>query len=354
MSSQTDDRLLKLSHWCADKLTQIIGRPIRRDLEAIPSDAGCRRYFRAYSDDLALATKGKSWIAVDAPPEYENCRSFVTIANSWRRQGLRTPDVLSVDYGRGYMLLEDFGNKLMQHSLEKQTVNTLYEKALKNLLILQQMRIHEMCPLPEFDATMLNREMELFPKWCLKELLGMTIGQDVRALLDDLFNRLTTSAQAQPQTPVHRDYHSRNLMILPEGLGIIDFQEAVIGPATYDLASLLRDCYIDWPQAQVYRWMESFRIRSDVLSVYDQTTVTRWFDWIGAQRHIKVLGIFARLSLRDNKLDYLKELPRVFAYLLWVCDRYPELTKQADWLRSDIQPQFAKRAWWYDYQLNNE
>ncbi|MCK5893152.1 MAG: phosphotransferase [Endozoicomonadaceae bacterium] len=354
MSSQTDDRLLELSRWSADQLTQIVGHPIRRDLEAIPSDAGCRRYFRAYSDDVALVTDDKSWIVVDASPEYEDCRSFVTIANSWRCQGLRTPAVFAVDYDRGYMLLEDFGNEIMQYSLDEKTVSPLYEEALKNLLILQKVRINEVCPLPEFDAIMLNKEMELFPQWCLKELLGMTIGQDTRALLDDLFHQLTASAQAQPQIPVHRDYHSRNLMVLPEGLGIIDFQGAVMGPATYDLVSLLRDCYIDWSQSQVYRWMESFRMRSDVLAVHDQATVTRWFDWIGVQRHVKVLGIFARLSLRDGKSDYLKELPRVFAYLLWVCDRYPELARQADWLRSDIQSRFAKLAWWYDYQLNDE
>ena len=172
----------------------------------------------------------------------------------------------------------------------------------------------------------------------------MTIGPAEQALLDALSEQLISSALEQPQVPVHRDYHSRNLMVLPEGLGIIDFQGAVLGPATYDLASLLRDCYIDWPQTQVYQWLEDFRGCSEVLSVHDAATVRRWFDWIGAQRHIKVLGIFARLWLRDGKPDYLQDVPRVFAYLLWVCDHYPALAGQADWLRNEVQPRLAQQT----------
>ncbi len=354
MPRQTDNRLLELSRWCADELNQVAGHPIHKNLEAVSGDASYRRYFRAHSDEPAQIPDAKTWIAVDAPPEHEDCRPFVAIANSWQRQGLRTPGVLSVDYGRGYMLLEDFGNEVLQFSLDDKTVSHFYDKALADLRLLQQTRIPDEYPLPAYDSAMLRREMELFPEWCLKQLLGMTIGPAEQALLDALSEQLISSALEQPQVPVHRDYHSRNLMVLPEGLGIIDFQGAVLGPATYDLASLLRDCYIDWPQTQVYQWLEDFRGCSEVLSVHDAATVRRWFDWIGAQRHIKVLGIFARLWLRDGKPDYLQDVPRVFAYLLWVCDHYPALAGQADWLRNEVQPRLAQQTWWQDYRLTDE
>lgn len=354
MPCQTDHRLLELSRWCTDELNRMIGHSLQKNLEAVSGDASHRRYFRVYSNEPDQISVAKTWIAVDAPPGHEDCRPFVAIANSWRRQGLRTPEVLSVDYERGYMLLEDFGNLLLQYSLNDQTVNHFYSQALADLHLLQQTGIPDEYPLPTCDSAMLRREMDLFPEWCLKRLLGMTPGKPEQRLLETLSGHLVTSALEQPRVPVHRDYHSRNLMVLPDGLGMIDFQDAILGPATYDLVSLLRDCYIDWPQAQVYRWLEDFRTCSAVLSGHDATTVRRWFDWIGAQRHIKVLGIFARLWLRNDKPDYLQDMPRVLACLLWVCDHYPVLAEPADWLRREVQPRLAQQTWWQDYRLTDE
>ena len=183
------------------------------------------------------------------------------------------------------------------------------------------------------------------------KIAELSLSEDEQNLLAELFQLLTASAQAQPYVPVHRDYHSRNIMMLPDGLGLIDFQDAVLGPVTYDLVSLLRDCYIDWPQAKVYRWLDSFAGKSEHLQGVDKEQLYQWFDWMGAQRHIKVLGIFVRLWLRDGKAGYLKDIPRVFAYLNWVCGRYSSLDSAGLWLREQILPRLQKQDWWQDYRL---
>lgn len=360
-SSATDSRYTELDSWCSTQLSKVLGNPTNRDLQSVSGDASFRRYYRAHTEN------NTSFIAVDAPPQTENCQSFVAIAHSWRQQGLRTPTVHSVDMGRGYMLLEDFGDTLLYSTLDNSRKSTravgsaaqpsnierIYDSALDSLLTLQKTQPPENYPLPPYDEARYLTELNIFPEWCLQKLLGMTLAEDEQNLLDDLFQKLTASALAQPQVTVHRDYHSRNIMILPDGLGLIDFQDAVLGPITYDLASLLRDCYIDWPQSVVYQWVRSFAERSEHLRPLDRDQIYQWFDWMGTQRHIKVLGLFVRLWLRDGKAGYLRDLPRVYAYIAWVCGRHPELQEASRWLTSEVLPRLQQQAWWHDYQLEN-
>ncbi|WP_281647573.1 phosphotransferase [Parendozoicomonas sp. Alg238-R29] len=351
-SECADSRYSELDNWCSERLSAELGRHKQSGLKTVSGDASFRRYFRAHT------ASETSFIAVDAPPEHEDCVPFISIAKSWREQGIRTPAIHSVDVGRGYMLLEDFGDKLFYSSLEeylveKRSVERLYVSAMEALLALQKTVVPDDYPLPLYDEQRLRNEMQLFPEWFLKQLLKVEISEDEATLLSSLFTQITHSALEQPLVPVHRDYHSRNIMMLPDGLGLIDFQDAVLGPVTYDPVSLLRDCYIDWPQSQVYQWLDRFAERSPYLENVDNEQLHQWFDWMGAQRHIKVLGIFVRLWLRDGKNGYLKDLPRVYAYFRWVCERYSEFAETSLWLKEDIEPRLQKQSWWQDYKLKN-
>ncbi|WP_196221551.1 aminoglycoside phosphotransferase family protein [Sansalvadorimonas verongulae] len=347
-----DDRYSELDNWCSEQLSITLGRSKSTALESVSGDASFRRYFRAQT------ANNTSFIAVDAPPEHEDCKRFTSIARSWRAQGVRTPAVHSVDVGRGYMLLEDFGDQLLyssldQYRVEGRRVDKLYVSAMASLLALQSTHVPEDYPLPTYNAERLQAEMSLFSQWCLQTLLQMELGDDEQALLNELFDKITVSALEQPTVPVHRDYHSRNIMMLPDGLGLIDFQDAVLGPVTYDPVSLLRDCYIDWPQSQVYQWLDKFAGQSPHLQGVEKEKLYQWFDWMGAQRHIKVLGIFIRLWQRDGKTGYLNDIPRVFAYLQWVCERYSELADAGQWLKEEVAPRLGKQSWWQDYRLVN-
>ena len=349
----TDDlRYTELDNWCSEQLASTLGRSQHSVLKSVSGDASFRRYFRTQTEN------NNTFIAVDAPPESEDCNRFASIARSWRDQGLRTPAVHSVDAGRGYMLLEDFGDKLLYSSLdayrvEEGRVDKLYVSAMESLLALQSTTVPEDYQLPEYDSDRLQMEMQLFLQWCLNGLLKMELADDEQNLLNDLFGKITGSALAQPTVPVHRDYHSRNIMMLPDGMGLIDFQDAVLGPVTYDPVSLLRDCYIDWPQARVYQWLDKFAEKSPHLQDVDKGQLYQWFDWMGAQRHIKVLGIFIRLWQRDGKTGYLKDIPRVFAYLSWVCGRYSALADASFWLKEEVATRLSKQPWWQDYRLKN-
>ncbi|CAM3543101.1 aminoglycoside phosphotransferase family protein [Parendozoicomonas haliclonae] len=365
-SGHPDNRFAELDIWCTEALQTVLGRDQHSGLKSVSGDASFRRYFRTEVANDA------SYIVVDAPPASENCKAFVAIANSWRQQGVRTPAVHSVDLERGYMLLEDFGDTLLYSGLQQPAlgdhniavqaveqgeirahVQNLYTTAIDALLALQSTQVPEEYPLPAYDAERLNMEMGLFPEWCLRQLLGMELAEDEQNLLQNLFQRFTQSALEQPIVPIHRDYHSRNIMMLPDGLGLIDFQDALMGPVTYDPVSLLRDCYIDWPQARVYEWLNHFAARSPHLQSVPKEQLYQWFDWMGAQRHIKVLGIFVRLWLRDGKTGYLKDLPRVYAYVRWVCNRYSELDDMRCWLDSEVLPRLQQQNWWQDYQLKD-
>lgn len=320
-----------LRHWLQDELKLPL-----EDLQPASSDASFRRYFRVFLPD------GLTRIAMDAPPPQEDTRPFVRIAAQLRGLGLNAPVVHAAEPEQGFLLLDDLGQQAYLSCLDAESVNALYGDAMQALLQLQQ------CPddgsLPRYDAVLLRNEMQLFVDWFLQRHLGLDLETDVG--LESVFARLVESAQAQPQVCVHRDYHSRNLMRLAQGNpGVIDFQDAVWGPITYDLVSLLRDCYIDWPRAQVEDWVCHYHqnalaagLLQDHPQAQDPAQFLYWFDWMGVQRHLKAIGIFARLHHRDGKSGYLGDIPRTLSYVREVSGRYPELAPLHAFIAQIVDP----------------
>jgi aminoglycoside/choline kinase family phosphotransferase len=285
------------------------------------NDASFRRYFR-------VCHEGATHIVMDAPPDKENSRSFITIAHAFKKLGLQTPEVLDADLKQGFLLLTDLGTRQYLAELNKTNVGALYDDALDALLRLQIGGDAKTVLLPYYDTQLLHQEMELFRDWFLIQHLQLPINQTEQGILDKIFALLASNAQAQPQVWVHRDYHSRNLMVTEHANpGVLDFQDAVIGPVTYDLVSLLRDCYISWPHSWVNEWALDYqrKLQEHGLLKTDDATFLRWFDLMGVQRHLKAIGIFARLNLRDGKPGYLKDIPRTLTYILEVSARYPQL-----------------------------
>ncbi len=296
------------------------------------SDASFRRYFRvesAQNNGFLGKFEASSLIAMDAPPDKEGTKSFITISEVLENADLQAPRVLASDIKQGFLLLTDQGTQLYLDALNLENVDALYADALKALLIMQRDISCEKLVLPPYDNALLLREMDLFRDWYLKSYLNLPLSSRNQTELDNIFQLLADSAVAQPQVFVHRDYHSRNLMVSGENNpGILDFQDAVIGPVTYDLVSLLRDCYIAWPRDQIEQWALDYlhqAVDAGVLSPQSESDFLRWFDWVGVQRHLKAVGIFARLHLRDGKDGYLADIPRTLAYVKDVSGRYPEL-----------------------------
>lgn len=316
------------------------------NLQSLNGDAGFRRYFRLAGKDEACTAF--PLLAVDAPPTTEDSAQFVALAQYLRHHGVRTPRVFAADMVQGFLLVEDFGDGLLQAALQPDSATVLYGEALLTLLALQQAPDNVLL-IPRYDQALLRRELDIFREWFVQHLLEYSLDLTEHQLLDAMFHKLEASALQQPQVLVHRDYHSRNLMLCKSGaLGVIDFQGALWGPCTYDVVSLLRDCYLRWPEADVRRWALGYgnmAMDVGVLPEVDTQTYLRWFDWMGLQRHIKVLGIFARLSLRDNKPGYLTDLSRVIGYVLAVSATYPELTEFVDWFRARLLPLAEKKAW---------
>lgn len=321
-----NDREQLLVEW----LGTVLPAPLARIAPA-SSDASFRRYFRVWYDD-------QTRIVMDAPPDKEDCRPFIAIAQALRELGLNAPEILGQDLDRGLLLLTDLGSRPYLAELDARSVTGLYGDALQALARLQVGGDLDSPLLPPYDAALLLREMELFREWFLGRQLGLALREDEQRILDRAFALLAASALEQPQVWVHRDYHSRNLMITDLGNpGVLDFQDAVVGAVTYDLVSLLRDCYIAWPRRQVESWALEHRARLRALGMSgleDADQFLRWFDLMGAQRHLKAVGIFARLNLRDGKSGYLHDIPRTLAYLLEVASRYPELAELGELLRS--------------------
>jgi aminoglycoside/choline kinase family phosphotransferase len=335
-----DQRQVELTAWVTRAFEQL-GVDLAPDwrLTPVSGDASFRRYFRVYSHNL-------TWVAVDAPPETEDSRQFVEIARAWAPLNIHVPRIHACDLTHGFMLQSDLGDTLYLDVLDASNADALYAKALVSLTHIKQcVMLGRGAELPRYDAKMLTFEMGLFREWFVEQLLGLELDATEVALLDQLFSALADSALAQPQVCVHRDFHSRNLMVSRETTpGVIDFQGAVIGPVTYDLVSLLRDCYIDWPPAKVYEWMARFGqvlARAGLMETYDDELFRSWFDLMGMQRHLKALGIFARLKLRDGKPNYLVDVPRTLGYIQQVADAYPEFDAQAQWLRQRLIPAMA-------------
>ncbi|HEY7987196.1 MAG TPA: phosphotransferase [Methylophilaceae bacterium] len=284
------------------------------------ADASFRRYFRATFDDR------ETLIVMDAPPEHEDCKPFIRIAQLFGTAGANVPQVLAQDLDRGFLLLTDLGATTYLTALNMDNADRLYRDAVNALVTIQ--RASQPGVLPEYDEALLTRELQLFPDWYIAKHLGVEIKPAQQAVLTQTFALLNRNILAQAQVYVHRDYHSRNLMLCENNPGILDFQDAVYGAITYDLVSLLKDAYISWEEEQLLDWAIRYweQARKAGLPVpQDFGEFYRDFEWMGAQRHIKVLGIFARLYHRDGKDGYLKDMPLVMAYLRKVCERYIEL-----------------------------
>ena len=288
--------------------------PLRR----ASNDASFRSYWRTHSAD-------RSWIVMDAPPDREDIRPWLDVAARLARAGLHVPEIQAADAERGFVLMEDLGDRTLLPALTLTTVDGHYDDAMAAIVAMQ--RHADTDGLPEYDEARLVAEMELMPEWFLQRHLGMAIECEQWDVVESAFRALVDNATAQPQAFVHRDYHSRNLLLTDrDNPGIVDFQDAVRGPVTYDLVSLLRDCYIAWPEERVQAWAEAFRQRlADAgVRVPPPAAFLRAFDLMGLQRHIKVLGIFCRLWYRDGKAGYLQDLPLVWRYVREVGGRHPE------------------------------
>lgn len=319
-----NDRELLLLNW----LSTVLPTPLARIAPA-SGDASFRRYFRVWYDS-------QTSIVMDAPPDKEDCRPFVAIGNAMHGLGLNVPEVLAADLDQGLLLLTDLGEQQYLAALDEHSVANLYGDALDALAHLQVRGDPGTALLPPYDSALLHREMELFREWFLGRQLGLNLSEAEQRILDHSFAVLADNALEQPRVWVHRDYHSRNLMVTEAGNpGVLDFQDAVVGAVTYDLVSLLRDCYIAWPRERVESWALEHRQRlraAGMQGLDDADQFLRWFDLMGVQRHLKASGIFARLNLRDGKPGYLLDIPRTLGYILAVAPRYPELAGLRDLL----------------------
>ncbi len=301
-------------------------------LESASADASFRSYWRTRH-------AGRSWVVMDSPPAQEDPRPWLEIGTRLSAAGLHVPAVQAQDLAQGFLLIEDLGSQLYLPALNDNTVDALYDDAMDALLRMQ--RDVDTAGMQPYDHAFLQRELEIMPEWFLRRHLGYTPECEEWDVLESAFTVLLKNALEQPRCFVHRDYHSRNLLITASNSpGIIDFQGALFGPITYDLASLLRDCYIVWDRARVEAWAESYRRRLQatrlIAADIDRERFLRWFDLVGLQRHIKVLGIFCRLYYRDGKHGYLDDLPRVYAYVVDVAGRYPELADFVALLRRHV------------------
>lgn len=315
IEQQQDIRQQQLGEWVAAVLQHSEFK-----LSIASADASFRRYFRVHLADYTL-------IAMDAPPLQENCEPFIRIASLFGQAGLNVPKVIAQDLHLGFLLLNDLGDVTYLSQLNQETASALYQDANMALIKLQLASNPDV--LPNYDAVLLTREMQLFPDWYITKHLNINLDDKQQLVLNKTFELLNQNILAQGQVYVHRDYHSRNLMVTPQNNpGVLDFQDAVYGAITYDVVSLLRDAYIAWDEEKVIDWLVRYwqEARKVGLPVpADFSEFYRDFEYMGAQRHIKILGIFARLYHRDGKNGYLKDMPVVMMYLRKVCERYIEL-----------------------------
>ena len=314
-----DARLVALERWLAALFPDT---PLA--LAPASEDASFRRYFRARLDD------GRSFVAMDAPPHREDCRAFLRVAALLREAGLHAPQVHAQDLQQGFLLLSDLGTTTYLDALDADCADALFGDASAALVRWQL--ASRPGALPPYDETLLRREMELFPQWYLARHLGVEPSAAQRATLDGIFALLARSALAQPVVFVHRDYMPRNLMVCDPNPGVLDFQDAVLGPITYDVVSLFRDAFLSWEEERVLDWTARYwqRARKAALPVGpDFAAFYRDFEWMGLQRHLKVLGIFARINYRDGKPKYLSDTPRFLGYARAVATRYTQLAPLA-------------------------
>lgn len=318
------ERKIKFEHWLRQKLGDNMLAST-----AMPGDASFRSYCRVY-------TPNASYVAMDAPPP-ENCHHFTAIAEALRAMGLQAPEIKAADMQSGFLLLTDFGDTTFLQAFTDPPTSTvaddLYSRALQALSVMQACRSVPGIELKPFGREWMVREWAWHQEWFLEKWLGMSAAGNTA--LHACYEQLIIEALQQPQVFMHRDYHSANLMVLPgQEVGILDFQDAFIGPLTYDLASLLRDCYVDWPEAETKRrvlFYAGLLRKQGLLNHVSDENFIRWFDWMGLQRHIKALMTFARKFVRDQQPRYLAYVPRTLNYIIQVSQHYPELRALSDY-----------------------
>ncbi|WJG10189.1 phosphotransferase [Aliiglaciecola sp. LCG003] len=301
-------------------------------LEMVSGDASFRRYFRFFDEQ-----QQKHIICVDAPPEFENSQKFIDVALAYQQCGVNVPTIYAHSAHLGFYCQQDFGDQQFANTLSASNMQQLYQQALIQLPAVQQCVEINCESLPHYGTDLLAAEFYLFTHWLLEIHLGMALTDETKQMLDSSYASLIKTFEHQPQVGVHRDYHSRNLMIDADNqIGVIDFQDAVRGPLTYDLVSLLRDCYVKWPQQAIEQLLQWYH--QEYCSHYEWNEFSRWFDLTGVQRHIKASGIFCRLYHRDGKQGYLKDIPRTLEYIIEVSRRYPELTEFGNFVADVVKP----------------
>ncbi|MEM1145342.1 MAG: phosphotransferase [Pseudomonadota bacterium] len=339
MIVEAESRLSALTHWFMNWAGPSATKP-----EALAGDASFRRYFRAEIDKTSV-------VLCDSPPQTEKNREFVDVAMHLTAAGLRVPEILHADLERGFFVLEDLGHTDLLKRLSRESVSAYYEQASRMLVDLAVARPSSHLSVP-YDRAHLQRELGLFSEWFCRQMLGRDLSGVEQHMVASLYELLCARALAQTQVLVHRDFHSRNLMVLDDDrLAVIDFQDAVLGALTYDPVSLLRDCYVRWADGDVRTWLLEHRARLQAAQVCvpDEEAFLEDADLMGLQRHLKVLGIFARLYLRDNKSSYLNDLPRVVGYVRDVakCQTCEVTIKEfAGWFDDELLPVIRTQPWW--------
>lgn len=301
------------------------------ELKPASEDASFRSYHRLFLQD-------KSFIVMDAPPPEEDCKPFVQISKTLLASGINVPVIHHMDLEQGFLVLDDFGDTLYLDELNSNSVDQLYSDAIKSLVTMQSKTGTD--DIPVYDEALLRREMGLFTEWLLAKHLQINLSDEETASINTVFSLLVDNAIQQRQAFVHRDFHSRNLMITEiNNPGVIDYQDAVYGPISYDLVSLLKDCYIKWPKQEINRWVDSYlqQLSESGIKV-DRQRFQRWFDLMGVQRHLKASGIFARLSIRDGKHHFLNDVPRTLSYIVDLKKDYEELSALCALIEKKVLP----------------
>ncbi len=336
---ETDSRLIQLNRWVDQVLS------LEATLVPMQGDAGGRRYFNI--------EQKPGWLAVDAPPETEKIKQFLYLSDILRCHGVPVPSIVSTEAEKGFLLVENLGEGLFFRHVSAETAPVIYGEALLTQLAMAQIP-HEGVSVPLFDREFILRELSIFREWFVQQMLGIRLGGVDNEVLDTVFELLAREALRQPPVFMHRDYHSRNILLVNGKSVVIDYQDAVVGPLTYDLVSLLKDAYLRLPPEDVQRWALVYgdmAREAGLLTDVSADSFIRSFDLMGLQRHLKILGIFARLHLRDQKSSYLHDLPRVIGYVQEVCTCYPELSVFKGWFEKVVLPACRTQAWYSEDEL---
>ena len=339
--STSSDTAQALQQWVAVALQQ--DSVAQLDWQPLVGDASFRRYFRCHVD-------GQSYIAALAPPVTEKNSEFIAVSKLLAEAGVQAPKVIAYDLEQGYLLQTDLGHQLLADVLDADSVDAWYRLAMDMLVDLQALPDAQVESLGHYNTQPLALELSYFKTWFVEQLLDVTLSDEETAMLDHFFDGLVSALVQQPRGFVHRDFHSRNIMVVDGALATIDFQDALFGPMTYDLVSLLRDCYVQWPLENIEQWTAYFykqlqQAHPEKVSGIDLTTFQTGFDLMGLQRHIKVLGVFARLAIRDGKASYLSDLPLVMFYVRTVAAKHPMAEEFLQWFDTRLLP-FAKQQDW--------